>query len=453
MEESIRFDYSHAAPFLLPDEWEPYADAVKLAHHMLHNKTGPGHEWLGWVDWPIRCDQAEVLKIKEAAAQIRHDSDVLLIIGIGGSYLGAKAVLDIVGHTFSNTLQRDRRQAPEVYFVGNQLSAGYLNHLLDIIDGKDVSINVISKSGTTIEPAIAFRLFRDYLQKKYGAAGAQKRIYATTDASTGALSKLAVEAGYPRFDIPRDIGGRFSVLTAVGLLPTAAAGGDIDALLLGAAHAHAEYRTPELQKNPCYQYAVARNLLYRKGKLIELFVGYEPQQRFFAEWWKQLFSESEGKSGQGIFPATGAFSTDLHSLGQYIQEGSRHLFETVLWVDEPESDVMIGEDPADVDGLNFLAGKGIDYVNEKAFEAALLAHVDGGVPNLVLTLPRQSAYYLGRLIYFFEKACGISGYLMGVNPFDQPGVDAYKENMFALLGKPGYEQQKMELEARINRRS
>jgi glucose-6-phosphate isomerase len=450
MNQTLSFDYSNALAFVQPHEWEYLAPAVKQAHEMLHQKTGPGHDFLGWVDLPVNYDREEYARIKQAAAKIQSNSDVLLVIGIGGSYLGAKAALDMLGHSFYNLLPKSKRKTPEIYFVGNNISPVYVSHLLDVMEGKDISVNVISKSGTTTEPAIAFRLFRDYLEKKYGREEARQRIYATTDQARGALKKLATEEGYETFVIPDDVGGRYSVLTAVGLLPIAVSGADIDALMQGAADARERYLTPDLADNPSYQYAAIRNALYRKGKTIELLVSYEPQFRYFAEWWKQLYGESEGKDGKGIFPASVDFSADLHSMGQYIQDGMRNLFETVLHVKKPAIDVTIQEMADNLDGLNFLAGKGMDFVNKKAFEGTLLAHVDGGVPNLVVEMPEVSAYYLGQLIYFFEKACGMSGYLLGVNPFDQPGVEAYKANMYALLGKPGFEKQKAELEARLH---
>lgn len=449
MTQAIRFDFAKALSFVQPNVWDVFAPEVEKAHRMLHEKTVLGSDFLGWVDLPINYDQAEFARIKQAAAKIQADSDVLLVIGIGGSYLGAKAVVDLLGHSFYNALPKEKRKTPEIYFVGNNISPVYMKHLLDVIEGKEISVNVISKSGTTTEPAVAFRLFRDYLERKYGRDEARRRIYATTDQARGALKKLAVEEGYETFVIPDDVGGRYSVLTAVGLLPIAVSGADIDALMQGAADARQRYLVPTLDANPCYQYAAIRNALYREGKTTELLVSYEPQFRYFAEWWKQLFGESEGKEGKGIFPASVEFSADLHSMGQYIQEGMRNLFETVLHVEKPAFDVTINEDPADLDGLNFLAGKGMDFVNKKAFEGTLLAHVDGGVPNLIVEIPEASAYQLGGLIYFFEKACGISGYLLGVNPFDQPGVEAYKANMYALLGKPGFEQRKAELEARL----
>ncbi|GEB32110.1 glucose-6-phosphate isomerase [Brevibacillus parabrevis] len=449
MNQAIRFDYSNARGFVRQHEWEQLAPAIGQAHEMLHKRTGPGRDYLGWVDWPNKYDRVEYERIRQAAARIQADSDVLLVIGIGGSYLGAKAVLDVLGHSFYNLLPKSKRRSPEIYFVGNNISPVYISHLMDVLEGKDVSINVISKSGTTTEPAIAFRLLRNWLENKYGREQAKKRIYITTDKARGALKKLAEDEGYESFVIPDDIGGRFSVLTAVGLLPIAVSGADMDALMKGAQDASERYMVMDLAENPCYQYAAIRNALYRKGKTVELLVSYEPQFRFFAEWWKQLFGESEGKDGKGIFPAAAEFSTDLHSLGQYIQDGMRHLFETVVTVNKPAIDVTVEEDPLDVDGLNFLSGKRMGFVNKKAFEGTVLAHVDGGVPNLLVEMPEATAYHLGALIYFFEKACGISGYLLGVNPFDQPGVEAYKANMFALLGKPGFEQQKAELEARL----
>ncbi|NGQ96645.1 glucose-6-phosphate isomerase [Brevibacillus sp. SYP-B805] len=452
MRETIQLDYTKALSFVQPHEWAYLAPAVREAHRMLHEKTGPGSDFLGWVDLPVAFDRDEYARIKQAAAAIQQSSDVLLVIGIGGSYLGAKAALDVLGHTFHNLLPRERRSAPEIYFVGNNMSPVYMAHLLEAIEGKEVSVNVISKSGTTTEPAVAFRIIRALMEKKYGREEARRRIYATTDKARGALYKLAVEEEYERFIIPDDVGGRYSVLTAVGLLPIAVSGADIDALMQGAADARDRYLTPELADNPCYQYAAIRNALYRKGKTTELLVTYEPQFRYFAEWWKQLYGESEGKDGKGIFPASVDFTADLHSMGQYIQDGVRNLFETVLHVVKPAVDVTIHEDPDNLDGLNFLAGKGMDFVNKKAFEGTLLAHVDGGVPNLVVEIPEANAYHLGGLIYFFEKACGISGYLLGVNPFDQPGVEAYKANMYALLGKPGHEQRKAELEARLHGR-
>ncbi|MCG7319300.1 glucose-6-phosphate isomerase [Brevibacillus laterosporus] len=449
MTKAIRFSYDKALPFVSEHEMKHLEVAIKLAHQQLHEGTGAGSDYLGWVDLPDTYDKEEYARIKAAAEKIKADSDVLLVIGIGGSYLGAKAVIDVLGHTFYNSLTKEQRKTPEIYFVGNNISPVYLTHLMQVIEGKEVSVNVISKSGTTTEPAIAFRIFREFMEKKYGKEEARKRIYATTDKARGALKQVAIEEGYESFVIPDNVGGRFSVLTAVGLLPIAVSGADIDALMSGAQAARQRYMNPAIGENECYQYAAIRNCLLRKGKQIEMLVSYEPQFHYFNEWWKQLFGESEGKDGRGIFPAAADFSADLHSMGQFIQDGSRNLFETVLSVTQPATDVEIMQDAANLDGLNFLSGKGMDFVNKKAMEGTILAHMDGGVPNLVVELPELSAYHIGELLYFFEKACGISGYLLGVNPFDQPGVEAYKANMFALLGKPGFEKQKAELEARL----
>ena len=449
MSGTIRFDYSKAAPFLGAHEVSYQAGAVRVAHEMLHGQTGPGNDYVGWVDLPMNYDKEEFARIKTAAARIQADSDVLVVIGIGGSYLGARAAIEALRHPFYNQLPKAKRGTPEIYFAGKDISPVYLSSLLELLEGKEVSVNVISKSGTTTEPALAFRIFREYMEKRYGKEGARKRIYATTDKARGALRTLADAEGYETFVIPDDVGGRYSVLTAVGLLPIAVSGADIDQLMLGAADAAKAYNNPDLATNPCYQYAAARNALYRKGKTVELFVNYEPALRYTAEWWKQLYGESEGKDNKGIFPASVEFSTDLHSMGQYVQEGLRMLMETVVTVEKPKTDITIGEEASNLDGLNFLAGQTMDFVNRKAFEGTLLAHTDGGVPNLVVTIPEINEYNYGQLIYFFEKACGVSGYMLGVNPFDQPGVEAYKKNMFALLGKPGFEAQKAELEKRL----
>ncbi|WP_100332099.1 glucose-6-phosphate isomerase [Bacillus xiapuensis] len=446
---SIKFDYSNALSFFGEHEVEYLRDAVKVAHHSLHEKTGQGGDYTGWLDLPANHDREEFLRIEKAAEKIKKDSDVLLVIGIGGSYLGAKAAIDMLGHHFSNLLPKEKRQTPLVLFAGNHLSSTYITELMDVLEGKDWSINVISKSGTTTEPALAFRVFRRLLEEKYGAEEARKRIYATTDRKEGALRSLAQEEGYETFVIPDDVGGRYSVLTAVGLLPIAVSGGDIAAMMKGAAQAAEDLSHSELDQNIAYQYAAVRQVLYNKGKTIEMLVNYEPALQYFAEWWKQLFGESEGKDQKGIFPASANFSTDLHSLGQYIQEGRRDLFETVIKVENPRRDWTIEEEAGDLDRLNFLAGKTIDEVNHKAFEGTLLAHTDGGVPNLVISIPALDAHTFGYLVYFFEKACAISGYLLGVNPFDQPGVEAYKVNMFALLGKPGYESDRKRLEQRL----
>ncbi|WP_430734299.1 glucose-6-phosphate isomerase [Fodinisporobacter ferrooxydans] len=445
----LTFDYSKAGAFLSEQEFSNLQPAVALAHDLIHSKTGPGNDFLGWVELPEQYDREEFSRILAAAEKIRSDSDALVVIGIGGSYLGARAAIEMLTHSFSNVLSKSQRNAPEIYFVGNNISPVYLTQLMDVLEGKDISVNVISKSGTTTEPAIAFRIFRDYMEKKYGKEEARKRIYATTDQARGALKQLATEEGYESFVIPDDVGGRYSVLTAVGLLPIAASGVDIQQMMQGAVDAVTAFGEKDIVKNPCYQYAAARNALYRKGKTIELLVNYEPSLHFFSEWWKQLFGESEGKDHKGIYPAAVDFTTDLHSMGQYVQEGMRILFETVVYIEQPKTDITIEKDPANLDGLNFLAGKTMDYVNKKAFEGTLLAHTDGGVPNFIIRVPEISPYYFGQLVYFFEKACAISGYLLGVNAFDQPGVEAYKKNMFALLGKPGYEEEKVKLEQRL----
>ena len=446
----LTFDYSKAKGFLLQNEIECMEPFVKVAHDMIHNKTGEGNDFLGWVELPKNYDKEEFDRIKIAANKIKNDSDVLLVIGIGGSYLGARAAIEMLGHSFRNNLKKEAREYPEVYFVGQNISSTYMLDLLDIIKDKDVSINVISKSGTTTEPAIAFRVFKDFLEKKYGKEEASKRIYATTDAKRGALKQLADEEGYETFVIPDDVGGRFSVLTPVGLLPIAACGIDIDAIMTGAKEAMEDFSNPILSENYSYQYAVVRNILHRKGKDIELMVNYEPSLHYVSEWWKQLYGESEGKDNKGIYPASVDFSTDLHSMGQYIQEGKRILFETVINVENAKREIIINEEKVDLDGLNYLAGKTVDFVNKKAFQGTLLAHTDGSVPNLLINLPKIDEYNFGYMVYFFEKACALSGYILGVNPFNQPGVEAYKKNMFALLGKPGFEKEKEELEKRLN---
>ncbi|MGL4912450.1 MAG: glucose-6-phosphate isomerase [Romboutsia sp.] len=446
---TVKFDYSKAMGFFNQNEVDSMQSFVNVAHEMVHEKTGLGNDFLGWVELPNNYDKEEFDRIKEAAEKIKSDSDILLVIGIGGSYLGARAAIEMVSHSFRNNLSKEDRKSPEIYYVGNNISSTYMMDLLDVIKNKDVSINVISKSGTTTEPAIAFRIFKDFVEKKYGKEEASKRIYATTDAARGALKQLADEEGYESFVIPDDVGGRFSVLTPVGLLPIACAGLDIDAMMNGAKDACEELRTPDLKTNHSYQYAVVRNVLHRKGKDVEMLVNYEPQLHYVAEWWKQLYGESEGKDNKGIFPAAVDFSTDLHSMGQYIQEGKRILFETVLNVENSKKNVTIEEAEVDLDGLNYLAGKTIDFVNHKAFQGTLLAHTDGQVPNLIVNIPQLDEYNFGYLAYFFEKACAVSGYLLGVNPFDQPGVEAYKRNMFALLGKPGFEKEKEELEKRL----
>lgn len=449
MTDNLKFDYSKALPFLGEHEVDYLSAQIRTAHEQLHQHSGAGSEYLGWIDLPTQYDREEFARIQQSANKIKADSDVLVVIGIGGSYLGARAAIEMLSHSFYNMLPKEKRGTPEIYFAGNNISSTYLTHLLQLLEGRDFSLNVISKSGTTTEPAIAFRVLREALESKYGKEEARTRIYATTDKSKGALKKLATEEGYESFVIPDDVGGRYSVLTAVGLLPIAVAGVDIETIMQGAADASGEYANPELKDNASYQYAAARNALYRKGKVTEILVNYEPSLHFVSEWWKQLYGESEGKDNKGIFPAAVDFSTDLHSMGQFIQEGNRNIFETVIQVGQPKEQIAIATDVDDLDGLNFLTGKTMDFVNKKAFQGTLLAHTDGGVPNLIITIPEISPYWFGYLVYFFEKACGISGYLLGVNPFDQPGVEAYKKNMFALLGKPGFEKEKAELEQRL----
>ncbi|NOW07256.1 glucose-6-phosphate isomerase [Clostridium beijerinckii] len=449
MNKGISLDLSKVSPYLEEAELENMESMVKAVHEDLHNKTGAGNDFLGWVDLPVNYDKEEFARIKKAAEKIKSDSDVLIVIGIGGSYLGARAAIEMLTNNFHNVLGSDKRKVPQIFFAGNNISSTYMAELLQVIEGKDVSLNVISKSGTTTEPAIAFRILKSYLEKKYGVEEARKRIYATTDKARGALKTLADSEGYETFVVPDDVGGRFTVLTAVGLLPIAAAGIDIDEMMKGAADARTAYSVPSIKENDAYKYAAARNALYNKGASIEVLVNYEPSLHYFNEWWKQLYGESEGKDHKGLFPASVDFSTDLHSMGQYIQDGRRIMFETVVNIEKPKYEINIEEADNDLDGLNFLAGKTMDFVNKKAFEGTLLAHNDGGVPNMVLSVPEISAYYFGYMVYFFEKACGISGYLLAINPFNQPGVEAYKKNMFALLGKPGYEDMKAELEKRL----
>ncbi|MBM7694391.1 glucose-6-phosphate isomerase [Peribacillus deserti] len=445
----VRFDYSKALSFFGEHELTYLSNAVKAAHQALHEGTGAGNEYLGWVELPDQYDKEEFSRIQKASEKIKSDSDVLLVIGIGGSYLGARAAIEMLQHSFYNALPKEKRGTPQVLFVGNNISSTYMRDLMDLLDGKDFSINVISKSGTTTEPALAFRIFRKILEEKYGVEEARKRIYATTDKERGALKTLANEEGYESFVIPDDVGGRYSVLTAVGLLPIAVSGANIEDMMNGAAQARADFSSSELAENASYQYAAVRNVLYNKGKTIEMLINYEPGLQYFSEWWKQLMGESEGKDQKGIYPSSANFSTDLHSLGQYVQEGRRDLFETVIKVETPRHELTIESEENDLDGLNYLAGQTVDFVNNKAFQGTLLAHTDGGVPNLIVTIPAMDAYTFGYLVYFFEKACAISGYLLGVNPFDQPGVEAYKVNMFALLGKPGFEEKKAELEKRL----
>jgi len=445
----IKFDYSKVDKFIGEHELGYMQNEVTAADKALREGTGAGSDYLGWIDLPVNYDKEEFARIKQAAAKIQKDSDVLVVIGIGGSYLGAKAAIDFLNHSFYNLLDKEERNAPQVFFAGNSISSTYLADLIHIIGDRDFSVNVISKSGTTTEPAIAFRIFKELLVNKYGQEEANKRIYATTDKAKGAVKTEADAEGWETFVIPDDVGGRFSVLTAVGLLPIAVTGADIDELMSGAAAARDAYSQPDLATNEAYQYAALRNILYRKGKVTELLINYEPGLQYFSEWWKQLFGESEGKDQKGIYPSSANFSTDLHSLGQYIQEGQRNIFETVIKVDKARHTLTIPKMAQDLDGLGYLEEREIDFVNTKAFQGTLLAHTDGDVPNFVITIPEMNAYTLGYLMYFFEIAVGISGYLNAVNPFDQPGVEAYKKNMFALLGKPGFEDLADELNKRL----
>ncbi|MBC5787554.1 glucose-6-phosphate isomerase [Clostridium facile] len=439
---ALTLNTKHVKNFIADHELAGMIPQLQAAHDTLKNKTGLGNDFLGWVDLPVDYDKEEFDRILAAAEKIKQDSDVLIVIGIGGSYLGARAAIEFLKSPFYNNLKKD---TPDIYFVGNNISPTYLNEVLSICEGRDVSVNIISKSGTTTEPALAFRIFKKYLEDKYGVEEAKKRIYATTDKARGKLKELSDAQGYEEFVVPDDVGGRFSVLTAVGLLPIAVAGADIKALMEGAAKAREDYAVCDIEKNDCYRYAVLRNILYRKGKSVEMLVSYDPAFTMMAEWYKQLYGESEGKDHKGIFPASATFSTDLHSLGQFIQDGSRVMFETVVDIKKPKQDLFIEEDASNFDGLNFLANQNMSLVNRKAFEGTVIAHEEGGVPNIILEVPEMNEQELGYLIYFFEKACAISGYMLGINPFDQPGVEAYKKNMFALLGKPGYEDMQEEL--------
>ena len=434
--------------FISDEEYVGVADEVKAAHKALHDGKGLGNDFIGWLKLPTKYDKKEFARIKAAAEKIKKDTDVFIVIGIGGSYLGARAAIEFLTSQNYNLTCKD---TPQIFFTGNSISSSALAEVMELCEGKDVSINMISKSGTTTEPAIAFRVFREMLEEKYGKEGAKERIYCTTDKTKGTLKALADKEGYETFVVPDDVGGRFSVLTAVGLLPIAVSGADIDALMQGAQKAQKELDNDDVMTNDCYKYAAVRNILYRKGKTTEIMVSYEPAYTMMAEWCKQLFGESEGKDNKGIYPSSVIFSTDLHSLGQYIQDGRRTMFETVVLFDKVKKEVTLGTDPTNVDGLNFLSGKTMAFVNQKAFEGTVLAHNDGGVPNVVISVPEMNETELGYLIYFFEKACAISGYMLGVNPFNQPGVESYKKNMFALLGKPGYEAQRAELEAKITK--
>lgn len=449
MSGKVTFDYSKAAGFIGASEVEAMEKIVAQAKETLVSKSGAGNDFLGWIDLPVDYDKEEFARIQKAAAKIQSDSEVLVVIGIGGSYLGARAAIEFLRHSFYNTVSKEIRKTPEIYFAGNSISSTYLKHLIDVIGDRDFSVNIISKSGTTTEPAIAFRIFKEMLEKKYGKAEAAKRIYATTDKARGALKGLATEEGYESFVVPDDVGGRFSVLTAVGLLPIAVSGADITKLMEGAAAGRKQALEADFAENDALKYAAIRNILLRKGKSVEILANYEPSLHYVSEWWKQLYGESEGKDQKGIFPASVDLTTDLHSMGQFIQDGARIMFETVLNVEESQCEITIGEEPVDLDGLNYLAGKTVDFVNKSAMNGTILAHTDGNVPNLVVNIPRQDEYTLGQLFYFFEFACGVSGYVLGVNPFNQPGVESYKKNMFALLGKPGYEAEREALLKRL----
>ncbi|SDB01802.1 glucose-6-phosphate isomerase [Eubacterium oxidoreducens] len=447
--EHVTLDVSKLTSFVRDEEVDHIKIQTETAADLLKSKEGAGNDFLGWMDLPVDYDREEFARIKAAADKIQSDSQVLIVIGIGGSYLGARAAIEFLRHSFYNNVSKEIRKTPEIYFVGNNISATYMKHLMDVIGERDFSINVISKSGTTTEPAIAFRILKKKLEKKYGDSEAAKRIYATTDRAKGALKVLATEKGYETFVVPDDVGGRFSVLTAVGLLPIAVSGADIDELMKGAQAGRELALKEEFKNNEAMKYAAYRNLLLRKGKQVEILANYEPSCHYISEWWKQLYGESEGKDQKGIFPAAVDLTTDLHSMGQYIQDGGRFLFETVINIEESRETITIEEEESDLDGLNYLTGKTMDFVNKNAMNGTILAHTDGKVPNLMIKVPKQNEYYLGELFYFFEFACGVSGYLLGVNPFNQPGVESYKKNMFALLGKPGYEREREELLRRL----
>lgn len=449
MENKVSFDYSKAAGFISAHEVEYMKETAEHAKAKLVSKSGEGSDFLGWIDLPVEYDREEFSKIRKAAEKIRSDSEVLVVIGIGGSYLGARAAIEFLRHGFYNNISREQRKTPEIYFAGNNISSTYLKGLIDVIGSRDFSVNVISKSGTTTEPAIAFRVFKEMLENKYGRKEAAGRIYATTDKSRGALKSLAAEEGYETFVVPDDVGGRFSVLTAVGLLPIAVSGAYLEKLMEGAACGRENALNLPFEKNDALLYAAVRNILLRKGKSVELLANYEPSVHYVSEWWKQLYGESEGKDQKGLMPASVDLTTDLHSMGQFIQDGARIMFETVLNVETPREDLVIREEKTDLDGLNYLAGKTVDFINKSAMNGTALAHTDGNVPNLRVNIPEQNEFYLGQLFYFFEFACGISGYILGVNPFNQPGVESYKSNMFALLGKPGYEEKHAQLTERL----
>ena len=450
MSKTVSFDYSKAGKFLGADELQNFKTITLNARDTLLSKTGAGNDFLGWIDLPVCYDKEEFERIKATAKKIKEDSDVLLVVGIGGSYLGARAAIEFLSHSFYNCLDKSQRNTSQIIFCGNSISSKYIADIKDLLKDKDFSINIISKSGTTTEPAISFRVFKEMLIEKYGREEANKRIYATTDKARGALKSLANEEGYESFVVPDDIGGRFSVLTAVGLLPIAVAGIDIDELMAGAAATREEVLKKDFEENPSLLYAAARNIFLRKGKNIEVTANYEPSLHYVSEWVKQLFGESEGKDNRGIFPAAVDLTTDLHSMGQYIQDGARIMFETVLDIEKSPAEILLKEEETDTDGMNYLAGKSVDFVNKSAMNGTILAHTDGDVPNLKINIPDMSAFSLGSLFYFYEFTCGVSGYILGVNPFNQPGVESYKANMFALLGKPGYESQREELLKRLS---
>ncbi|MBQ3886048.1 MAG: glucose-6-phosphate isomerase [Ruminococcus sp.] len=443
---SLKLNTKYLKDFINADEMTGIKAQVEAAAASLHSKSGLGNDFLGWVELPTNYDKEEFARIKAAAEKIKSNSDILIVIGIGGSYLGARAAIELLKSPLYNNMKKD---TPDIYYVGNSINPAYLNEIIALCEGKDFSVNVISKSGTTTEPALAFRIFKKMVEDKYGKEGAKERIFATTDKARGTLKSLSDTEGYETFVIPDDVGGRFSVLTAVGLLPIAVAGCDIDALMKGAAKAQAEL-CADFDNNDCYKYAALRNILYRKGKSVEMLVSYDPSFVMMSEWYKQLFGESEGKDNKGIFPSAAVFSTDLHSMGQYIQDGARILFETVVDIKKPKTDLFLEPDAENLDGLNFLTNQNMSVVNRKAFEGTVLAHTEGGVPNIILELDDTTEESVGYMIYFFEKACAVSGYVLGVNPFNQPGVESYKSNMFALLGKPGYEGAKAALEAKLD---
>ena len=449
--ENVTFDAALASRFVNASEIALIEKQAEAAKAELLSRQGAGNDFLGWIDLPVAYDKDEFARIKKAAAKIQSDSDVLIVIGIGGSYLGARAAIEFLRHSFYNNVSKEIRKTPEIYYAGNSISATYVKHLIDVIGDRDFSVNIISKSGTTTEPAIAFRVFKELLIKKYGREEANKRIYATTDKARGALKQVANEEGYESFVVPDDVGGRFSVLTAVGLLPIAVSGADLDALMAGAASMRDLCMNSDFPANAALQYAAVRNILYRKGKSVEVLANYEPSLHYVSEWWKQLYGESEGKDQKGIFPASVDLTTDLHSMGQFIQDGARIMYETVLNVQKSREEIVLTAEPVDLDGMNYLAGKTVSFVNESAMKGTQLAHVDGGVPNLVVNIPEQNEFYLGQLFYFFEFACGVSGYMLAVNPFNQPGVESYKKNMFALLRKPGYEDLRAQLMARLSK--